>query len=324
MKPLNYADKKSAVNRFVGIFTLCLLAVFGSGYVFFSSPNMILKDELKDNQLFRVEHDSLLEKTSKVTSQIQNLRAAENKYNDKNSLNPQEEDNVSQYLTNIQSSLNSLRQDTDRIIATGVKKDLSNYIVSLDAIYLYGVMGQQLRKSNESYKMTLANKGDNSAILMAQNQKTENENRDLKQKLQDLQNSAKNVLPVNPGGGASAELTKLREDVVRLQTERDVFKNDKAMLTDEVNKLKETQSQSKTQANPVQVCTEADKSKLLFQTADVLYVKGQSEKKDIRKGYLSAALDILRGTVMQSYPEKSKLNDRITEITKALNPVGNN
>jgi hypothetical protein len=159
-------------------------------------------------------------------------------------------------------------------------------------------------------------------LIQGQLTACQTKNDDLSRQLQEAKSSKGGGAVVAAGAGAAAaEIASLKSDLSKVSDDRDKYKTDVSELE---GKLKDAQSKG-TGNPPPAGCTEGDKAKILYAAAENLVNKapGASDKKE-RRGYYSSALEILHSSPMKSYADQQKLSDKIAEINKILNPVGNN
>ena len=315
MKPLNQSVKEKATRLFILVYVLSLVMTLLLAYLWFSSPMSIVKDNLKKNQEFLEQHDSLVSKTSDINTIVRSLVDLDKRT--MVSQNIDDENSIKNNIDNIRIRNNDLSMDTAKINNSSLQMNLKNFLEANNAIIYFSGSEQSLRDKYLNLKSNV-DKSDNGSTIAALTQ-CQNQNLALTQQLAEAKNRA--VIPVPVGGGAG-ESTKLRQDNENLKKENEDLKAAKEKAMSDLANAKNT---STPVPSSLPGCSPTEKADIMFKAADEIYIKAMGEKKrDIQLGYLYSAFDIIKNPLTQNYVDKDRLSKRTKEIYDHIHPLDNN
>ncbi len=311
MEPINQPARKSALNKFFGLFGLSLLAVVVVSYFLFNTPASIFKSEVKMYKGTEEEQEQLLNKIDGMVANVKNITVADQNYLsssneiEKGSL----QSNLQEYQRIIIDGLVDIKNDSSKLASLVARKDSYNYITAFNAIVAY-------RNTILSLQKSLQEKGGSASELL----KTKSLLDACTAQLEIYKAMASNkpapaVIPVPTGGGGGGAANAAKEAQLQQQLEK--------CQTD----LAACQKAKAGTVVPSQVPStnfdEGKKSAVLFEAGQDLYNKAESTKNLIeRRGILSSAKMIFEKS-KPAYPDAEKLNKSINQIDIELKKLSN-
>src|ERR1700732_4013923 len=151
MEPLNKAERRTAVNRFIGFYAFSLLAVIFAVYFLFNTPAGIFKNKIREYKSTEAEELQLLVKIEGMNANLKNIIHADEQYLSSN--NEYEKGallgNLQEYQKNINDALVNLKNDSALFASTVSKRESYNYISAFNAVVAYRNTITSLQKSLE-------------------------------------------------------------------------------------------------------------------------------------------------------------------------------
>jgi hypothetical protein len=303
MLPENHPIRSSAIHRFLGIFSLSLLAVILTAYFLFNTPAGIFKNKIRVFQTAEEEQDRLLTKIEKMNDNLSNIIHTDEKY--LSSTNEFEKGsllgNLQEYQKNIADALVNLKNDSTYFLSPVSKKDSYNFISVFNAIVAYRNTITSLQKSLEERG------GDASELLKMRSQLDLcNQQLEICKML-----AAKPSAAPSGGGGNNAKEVELQRQLDKSQADLAACQKAKAGTVAPGPVVPDNSS------------TETKKAVTLFEAGEDLYGMAEKTKNLIeRRGILSAARQLLQKS-SNAYPDKDKLNKTINQIDTEVRKLSN-
>lgn len=310
MKPLNEVAKKKAINNFVGIYGLSLLAVFLMSFLVFKSPVKILKDEAKQSTAFKVQHNYLINKLNGITTHITRLVEVEKDIKKVPASEP--ESMTKHHIENINKAVVGLKSDSANGSIPLFKEDVSNYLAAFNAILFF------CRNKNDetqilSPDISKDNEGSNSSNLQISKLQTDKDNLNIE---------IKKLIEENRRLRSSAiENSEIAPDVNwqtrfnDIEKERDFYKN---QVTSKSEELKTKDAVIRDKEDLLKECNKKITNQPIINTEEksrvYLAVDEAIKKARLgRKGVFIEFKNILL-SIRNTYPQKAQLDKKINEI----------
>jgi len=310
MDPVNQQVRKSALNRFWGVYALSLFIVLISAYFLFNTPASIFKNRILLFQSTEAEEARLLHTIEAMTANLGNIIRTDEKY--LSSTNDYEKGtllgNLQEYQKNISDALVNLKNDSSLFTSPVSKKDSYNYITVFNSVVAYRNTITALQKTLE------AKGGDASELLKVKSQL------DLcSQQLEICKMLAAKPAAAPPAGGGGGGGGGGKEKEADLQRQLDKTQADLAAC----QKAKAGTIVPAPAEAPSSASGETKKAVTLFEAGQDLYTTGEKTKNLIeRRGILFAARQVLQKSAV-SYPDKDKLNKILEQINAELKKLSN-
>jgi hypothetical protein len=305
MEPFNKAERRAAINKFIGFYAFSLLAVILAVYFLFNTPAGIFKNKIQVYKSTEAEELQLLTKIEGMNANLKNIIHADEQYLSSN--NEYEKGallgNLQEYQKNINDALVNLKNDSVLFASAVSKRESYNYISAFNAVVAYRNTITSLQKSLEGKG------GDASELLKVKSQLDLcNQQLDICKLL-----AAKPAAPApasgGGGGGGSAKEAELQKTLEKCQADLAACQTAKPGTVVPV-----TSSAGNGEAN---------KSQIIFDASQDLYTMAEKTKNLIeRRGILSAAKQLLQKAA-PAYPDKDKLNKSINQIETELKKLSN-
>jgi hypothetical protein len=307
MEPENKAERKTAINKFIGFYSFSLFAVILSVYFLFNTPAGIFKYKILLYKSAETEQLQLLTRIEGMNTNLKNIIRTDEQYLSSN--NEYEKGtllgNLQEYQKNINDDLVNLKNDSALFTSPVSKKESNNYISAFNAVVAYRNTITALQKSLEGKG------GDASELLKVRSQL------DLcTQQLEICKMLASKPAAAAPaapggGGGSNAKEAELQKTLEKCQSDLAACQKAKSGTV------------VPAPAEPANVFNENKKSLVLFEEGQNLYTLAEKTKNLIeRRGILSAARQLLQKAV-PSYPDKDKINKSINQIDTELKKLSN-
>jgi hypothetical protein len=307
MEPLNKAERRTAVNRFIGFYAFSLLAVIFAVYFLFNTPAGIFKNKIREYKSTEAEELQLLTKIEGMNANLKNIIHADEQYLSSNNEYEKGEllGNLQEYQKNINDALVNLKNDSVLFASTVSKRESYNYIGAFNAVVAYRNTITFIQKSLEGKG------GDASELLKVKSQLDLcNQQLDIC-KLLAAKPAAAAPASGGGGGGGGAKEAELQRTLEKCQADLAACQTAK----------------SGTVAPPPVVSSggnnEINKSQIIFEASQDLYTMAEKTKNLIeRRGILSAARQLLQKAA-PAYQDKDKLNKSINQIETELKKLSN-
>ncbi len=308
MEPVNKAERRTAINKFLGFYFFSLLAVILAVYFLFNTPAGIFKNKIRVYKSTEDEQLQLLAKIDGMNANLKNIIRADEQYLSSN--NEYEKGgllgNLQEYQKNINDALVNLKNDSAFFSSPVSKKESYNYINAFNAVVAYRNTITSLQKSLESKG------GDASELLKMKSQLDLcGQQLEICKMLATKPAAAPAPAAGGGGGGPSAKETELQKTLDKCQADLAACQKAKAGTVAPV---------------PVEPSTGSDenkKSQILFDEGQNLYTFAEKTKNLIeRRGVLSAARQLLQKAA-PVYTDKDKLNKLINQIDTELKKLSN-
>lgn len=305
MEPLNKAERRTAINRFIGFYAFSLMAVILAVYFLFNTPAGIFKNKIREYKGSEAEELQLLTKIEGMNANLKNIIHADEQYLSSN--NEYEKGallgNLQEYQKNINDALVNLKNDSVLFASTVSKRESYNYISAFNAVVAYRNTITSLQKSLEGKG------GDASELLKVKSQLDLcNQQLDICKLLAAKPAAA---APASGGGGGGAKEAELQKTLEKCQADLAACQTAK----------------SGTVLPPPVVSSvgnsETNRSQIIFDASQDLYTMAEKTKNLIeRRGILSAARQLLQKAA-PAYPDKDRLNKSINQIETELKKLSN-
>jgi hypothetical protein len=307
MEPENKAERRTAINKFIGFYSFSLLAVILSVYFLFNTPAGIFKNKIQIYKSTEAEQIQLLTKIDGMNSNLKNIIRADQQYLSSN--NEYEKGtllgNLQEYQKNINDALINLKNDS-ALFASPISKTASfNYISAFNAVVVY-------RNTITALQKTLEGKGGDASELLKVKSQLDLCSQQLEIcKMLASKPAAAAPAPSGGGGSGNAKEAELQKTLEKCQSDLAACQKAKAGTVIPVP------------VEPVNVFNDNKKSLLLFDEGQDLYTLAEKTKNLIeRRGILSAAKQLLQKAA-PAYPEKEKLNKLINQIDTEYKKLSN-
>ena len=306
MDPANKSVRSSAINKFIGFYSLSLTAVLLTAYFLFNTPAGIFKSKIKIYKATEDEQSHLLGKIEKMTVNLKNIIQTDEKY--LSSTNEYEKGslltNLQEYQKNISDALVNLKNDSSLFSSPVSKEDSYNYISAFNAIVAY-------RNTINSLQISLAEKGGDASELLKVRSQLDLCNQQLE--ICKMLAAKPAAAPSAPAGGGSNKAKE--EELQRLleKSQADLAACQKAKAGTVVP----------VPVEPLSGSNENKKAQILFDAGQDLYTMAEKTRNLIeRRGVLSAARQLLQKSAI-AYPDKDKLNKTINLIDAEIKKLSN-
>jgi hypothetical protein len=308
MEPFNQPARSSAINQFLGLYVLSIVAVIIGAYFLFNTPAGLFKNQIQSYKNSELEQDLLLNKVTEMTSNLKNIALADQNYlsstNDIQKGNLQT--NLQEYQKTVSDALSDIKNDSAKLSSWLARKDSYNYIVAFNAISDY-------RNTILALQKTLQEKGGDATELLKTKASLDacSAQLEIYKTLAASKPAAPAVVPVSGGGGGSnAKEAQLQQQLDKAQVDLAACQKAKA---------------GSAAAVPVQTANfdEGKKAVVLFEAGQDLYNKAETTKNPIEKrGILFSAKQIFEKS-KPAYPDADKLNKTILQIDTELRKLSN-
>lgn len=311
MTPVNQPARNSAINKFIGFYSLSLLIVIVATYFLFNTPAGIFKNKIQVYKATEDEQGQLLKKIESMTANLKNIIHVDEKY--LSSTNEYEKGgllgNLQEYQKNINDALVNLKNDSASFSSPVSKKDSYNYISAFNAIVAY-------RNTITALQKTLEAKGGDASELLKMKSQLDlcNQQLEICKMLAAKPTAALPAAPAGGGGGGGGNAAKEAE----LQRLLDKCQGDLAAC----QKAK-AGTVVPVPIEPTTGSNESKKALVLYEAGDDMYTMAEKTKNLIeRRGILSAAKQLFQKSSI-AYPDKDKLNKMINQIDGELKKLSN-
>src|SRR5450432_123397 len=308
MEPVNRAERRTAINKFIGFYSFSLLAVILAVYFLFNTPAGIFKNKIQAYKSTEEEQLQLLAKIEGMNANLKNIIRADEQY--LSSTNEYEKggllSNLQEYQKNINDALVNLKNDSALFASSISKKESHNYISAFNSVVTYQNTITALQKTLEGKG------GDASELLKVKSQL------DLcSQQLEICKMLATKPAAAPAGGGGGGGGPNPKE--VELQKNLDKCQADLAAC----QKAKSGAVVPVPVEQPSNDFTENKKSLVLFDAGQDLYTMAEKTKNLIeRRGVLASANQLLQ-KAGPAYTDKDKLNKLMNQIDAELKKLSN-
>ena len=305
MEPVNQTERKSAFNKFWGVYALSILAILLTAYFLFNTPAAVFKHRIISFQGTEAEETQLLQTISGMTANLGNIIRTDERY--LSSTNDIEKGsllgNLQEYQKNISDALVNLKNDSALFTSVVSKKDSYNYITVFNAVVAY-------RNTITSLQKTLEEKGgDASELLKVRSQL------DLcGQQLEICKMLAAKPAAAPPAGGGGANKDKENE----LQKELDQSQADLAAC----QKAK-AGTVVPVPAEPLAGFNDTKKAQTIFEASQDLYAAAEKNKNLIERRGILSACKLLIQKALPNFPDKDKINKSVQQIDAELKKLSN-
>ncbi len=324
MEALNQSARSTAINRFIGIYSLSLLLVLLIAYILFKTPVSIFKTNLKEYEASQTEQERLLSQAGALTGNLKNIEQADKDYlNTNNDLTRGDlKKNFQQYEKNISDKLVDIKRDTAQLISPLTKKSSYNYIAAFDAILTYRNSIDFLRNTLEDKKIDVGMIEKTNTQLSVLTR--ENEMLKIQLAAKGSSTPAPGPGPNTGGGSNNAAMVQLQKELSQCRADMENLKkqpnNDATavQLQKELSQCRiDLENLKKQRANDVDI-TEAKKAEVLFNAADELMQIAQASNYVPKKKYMFEAAKQLYEKVRVTYQQPAAVSSKLSQITAEL------
>ena len=307
MEPVNKAERRTAINKFIGFYSFSLLAVILAVYFLFNTPAGIFKNKIQVYKNTEEEQLQLLAKIDGMNANLKNIIRADEQY--LSSTNEYEKggllSNLQEYQKNINDALVNLKNDSALFASSISKKESYNYISAFNSVVTY-------RNTITALQKTLEGKGGDASELLKVKSQLDLCSQQLEICKMLATKPAAAPAGGGGGGGPSAKEAELQKNLDKCQADLAACQKAKSGTVVPVPV-----------EQPSNDFTENKKSLVLFDAGQDLYTMAEKTKNLIeRRGVLASAKQLLQ-KAGPAFTDKDKLNKLMTQIDAELKKLSN-